>query len=196
MLPRASAGAAALAVLLLALGVVFALLYHAKNNEEHHSFNAGARAAYSVHLTKGKQYELSTPGGVKRLDSEGIVVGSVGCTYSPVGSGGSGPLTLAFLGADTRTVHAIATFQSPVTGRVHIQCTQLGGAYIDDADDAPGDPAGLFILLATCAFTAGAALGLSVLYRRPRREHTNGGGHGRSDQDQGYQNLLARGPYD
>jgi len=161
--------AASLAVLLLALGVSFAVLYRITDNAEHHSFNAGAKAPDSVHVTAGKQYEISTPGGVKRLAGNGIAGGAVTCTYSTLDGSEGGQLTVAPLGVDTRTVHAIATFVAPITAQVRIKCSGMSGVFVDDSDDAAADPAGLFILLTTIALAAGAALAMSVLYRRPPR---------------------------
>ena len=158
-------GSLALTGLLLASGLLFAVLYHLSNNAEHHSFNAGAAAPYAVHVTLGRQYELSTPGGVKWLAAQGVTAAQVSCTYYRRGGGG-GALALTALGSDTRTVHAVATFIGPVTDSIHLQCTEVAGSYVDDADNGASDPAGLFILLATVSLSAGALLAMSVLYRR------------------------------
>jgi hypothetical protein len=158
---------AAAAIVLLALGVVFVVLYRVENGAEHHSYNAGARAANTVHVTLGKQYEISTPGGINTLVDHGVSITNFTCTFAQAGTGASRELDVTALGSSTRTVHAVATFIGPVTGQVHIACAGFdGGVYVDDADGVPADPAGLFLLLATIAFTVGVALGMSALYRR------------------------------
>jgi hypothetical protein len=158
---------AAAAIVLLALGVVFAVLYRVENGAEHHSYNAGARAANTVHVTLGQQYEISTPGGINTLLDHGVSIDKFTCSFAQAGTGATNELDVTPLGSSTRTVHAVATFIGPVTGQVHIACNGfVGGVYVDDADDAPADPAGRFLLLATIAFTFGAALGMSALYRR------------------------------
>jgi len=172
---------AAIAIVLLALGVVFAALHRIADGGESHSYNRGALAPGSVHVTAGNLYEVSTPGGVAGLRQRGLSIQLKTCTYQ--GAGAAGTLSLAPLGAGTRTVHAVATFVSPVTGQVSIDCPGLPqGTFIDDADDAIPDPAGLFVLLATVAFTIGAALGLSALYRASvrRRQSVWSGGHVRA----------------
>lgn len=154
---------AAIAIVLLALGVVFAVLYRTSDGGESHSYNRGALAPRGVHVTAGNLYEVSTPGGVAGLQRRGLSIQLKTCTYQRAGV--TGTVSLTPLGADTRTVHAVATFVSPVTGEVSIDCPGLPqGTFVDDADDASADPAGLFVLLATVAFTVGAALGLSALY--------------------------------
>jgi hypothetical protein len=157
---------APLSVLLLGVGVVFAVLYVVFNGSEHHSFNAGALAPDTVHVTAGKTYEISTPGGVKAIAKRGGDPNTVSCSYT-VSNGASAPLTVAALGTGTRTTHAIATFLAPVTGRIHVDCQGLaGGTYVDNSDDAATDYSGLFILLSVFAFTGGAGFGMSALYRR------------------------------
>ena len=70
------------------------------------------------------------------------------------------------LSPDVRATHAIATFTSPVSGNVHVDCAGWGAVYVDDAEDSGWDYAGLFLLLTTISLTAAVALGLSALYAR------------------------------
>jgi hypothetical protein len=176
---------ALLAVLLIVLGILFSVLYRMQNSSEHHSFNAGARQPASVHITAGKQYEISIPGGLTQAAADGISIGSVRCTYTAPGSGNSQPFDITALGAGSRTVHAVATFIGPATGDFRINCAELPQTFVDDADNGAADPAGLFILVATIAFTLGAALGLSALYRRSnRRALVTGGDHSHIATDQ------------
>jgi hypothetical protein len=180
------------AVTLLVLGVVFGALYHVENGREHHSYNAGAKAPDLVRVTLGKQYEVSTPGGIDALIHHGVSIDSISCTYSQAGTGSSSrELDTTALGSSTRTVHAVATFVAPVTGDIHLACQGFtGGVFVDDADDVAADPAGLLLLLATIALTIGAALALSVLYRREPAGREPGR---RSHQQQEYGRLLAGG---
>ncbi len=148
---------------LLACAVVFGVSYRIADRSENHSYNAGATPHFPVHVTLGKQYELSTPGGLDALNRQGIVAGSVACTWS--GGGIQSSLGISSL-AGTRTVHAFATFTGPTTGEISIRCANVPELFVDDADNAASDPAGLFVLLATVSLTAGAALAMSELYRR------------------------------
>jgi hypothetical protein len=154
-------------VILLVFGAVFFFLYLVLNGSEHHSFNTGATAPSSVHITEGKVYEISTPGGVVGLQHRGLDPNSISCSYTEIGGGQPTALTIVSLGADTRTTHAVSTFVAPVTGDVHLDCSELtGGVFVDDADNAAGDPAGLFLLLATIAAALAVPLGMSFLYAR------------------------------
>jgi hypothetical protein len=161
-----SIGRAVVAVLLIALAVVFAVLYRIENSREDHSYNSGGPPPVNVKITLGKQYEISTPGGMSRLIAHGALPSALNCNYTPVDGTQTRQLDTSGLPTDTRTTHAVATFVAPVSGLVRIECRALGATYIDDADNVGGDPAGLFLLLCTILLTLGAALGLSVLYRR------------------------------
>jgi hypothetical protein len=159
-------GRAAVAVALIALAVVFAVLYRIENSREDHSYNSGSPPPVNVKITLGQQYEVSTPGGMSRLIAQGGLPSALNCNYTPVDGTQTRQLNTTALPTDTRTTHSVATFIAPVSGVVRIECRALGATYIDDADNVGSDPAGLFLLLCTIALTLGAALGLSVLYRR------------------------------
>jgi hypothetical protein len=157
---------AVVAVFLVLLAVICFAFYLVLNSNEDHSFNAGATPPSTVALTQGKLYEISTPGGVGGLKSRGLNPASIACTYS-VGGGASAPLTVTALGADTRTTHAMATFNAPLTGSFRIGCSGLtAGVFVDDSDDGSGDPAGLMLLLSVVAAGLAVAVGMSYLYRR------------------------------
>ncbi len=154
------------AVISLVFGVVFLLLYAVLNHTENHSFNANATPPLNVAVTAGHTYEISTPGGIVGLLHRGASLSELSCTYTEPG-GTAQPLKISALGSDSRTTHAVATFVSPVSGSVHVECPELtGGTFIDDSDHGAADPAGLFLLLATIALALAVALGLSYLYRR------------------------------
>ncbi len=163
-----AAGGVALAVALIVLGIVFAVLYRYENSRETHSYNDGGAAPVYVHLTDGKQYEISTPGGMDALTKAGSSASALNCSYTPQDGAATTALTTTSLGAGTRTTHAVATFTSPVTGLVRVECRALQSVYIDDADNVGGDPAGLFLLLCTITLSVGAMFGLSALYWRRR----------------------------
>jgi hypothetical protein len=193
--PRARAGIGArglLAIALVVLAAVFALLYRFENSRENHSYNSGATPPLTVHVTLGKQYEISTPGGPKALTAR-VGSGSLNCNYTAVNGKSTDQLDTTRLDDGTRTTHAVATFVAPVTGLVHIECRALQSTFIDDADNVGGDPAGLFVLLCTICLTVGAMLGLSVLYHRSRAPSggRRGGHSHRRPDDGGYGNLLA-----
>ena len=155
----------ALAVLLLASGVLFGVFYRFADNAENHSYNAGAQPHFPVHVTLGKQYELSTPGGSDALLKREVIVSGIQCTFGQDGSSstlGITPLT------DSRTVHAFATFVGPLTGDISVSCNGVPLLFVDDADNVPSDPAALFVLLATICLTLGTAVALSQLYRRAK----------------------------
>jgi hypothetical protein len=161
----ASARGGILAVVLLVLAVVAFGGYLALDGSEHHSFNAGAAAPSTVHVTQGKQYEISTPGGLKGLADRGIDAAAVACTYRQ-GQGVASVLTTSTL-AGSRTTHAVATFLAPVTGDVHVECTLLsGGTFVDDSDDGAADASGFFLLVSTVFAALAVPLGLAYLYRR------------------------------
>jgi hypothetical protein len=158
-------GRSLLAIGLIVLAAVFAVLYRVENSSENHSYNSGATPPLTVHITLGRQYEISTPGGPKALSAR-VGAGSLNCNYTAVNGTSTDALDTTRLDDGTRTTHAVATFIAPVTGSVRIECRALQSTFIDDADNVGGDPAGLFLLLCTICLTVGAMLGLSVLYRR------------------------------
>jgi hypothetical protein len=156
---------------LIILGILFAVLYRYENSRENHSYNDGGAAPIYVHLTAGKQYEISTPGGMDALAKVGSSASALNCNYTPQDGPATAVLTTTSLGTGTRTTHAVATFTSPVTGLVRVECRALQSTYVDDADNVGGDPAGLYLLLCTITLSIGAMFGLSALYwrRRPER---------------------------
>jgi len=53
-----------------------------------------------------------------------------------------------------------------------VTCTDLGTVFVPDADNHPGDAAGLFLLLSVVALSVGGMLAMSALYAAssaPRR---------------------------
>jgi hypothetical protein len=152
-----------LAVMLLLAAVLFGGLYRVADGMERHSYNAGAVPPQTVKLTSGHQYEISVPGGRKTLANRGVSTTAADCSLSQNG-GVSTPLTVTPISADVRPTNALATFVSPVSGQVHLDCGPWGAVYVDDADDSGWDFAGLFLVLTAICLTCGLALGLSALY--------------------------------
>ena len=158
-----------IAVALVIATVLFAGLYRVANGVEKHSYNAGAVPPTTVDLTEGHTYEISLPGGRDALEKRGVSVTQAlaQCAWTQrSGSPSEQVLDVTVLSADVRPTHAIATFVAPVSGQVHIDCAGWGAVYVDDADNAGWDYAGLFLVLTTICLTLAVALGLSALYAR------------------------------
>ncbi|SDJ29274.1 hypothetical protein SAMN05444157_2677 [Frankineae bacterium MT45] len=110
-----------------------------------HSFNSSGSAPDSVQLVEGQTYVLSAQGGVGGLAARGITLTSQ-CQI--VSGGRVQPLTVTPYTADSRTVNAIATFQSPVSGAARLLCTGITPVWVDDSEDAAPDYAGLLLVAA------------------------------------------------
>lgn len=154
-----------IAVVLLLAAVLFGGLYRVADGLEKHSYNSGAVPPDTVQLTQGRTYQISVPGGRKALAERGISTSVAQCSVTQA-SGVSQDLSVTLLSNDVRPTNAIATFVAPVSGSVHLDCGQWGAVYVDDADNAGWDYAGLFLLLTAICLTLAVALGLSALYAR------------------------------
>jgi hypothetical protein len=158
-----------IAVVLLLAGVLFGGLYRVADGVEKHSYNSGAVPPQTVRLTQGHQYQISVPGGHKALAKRGISATAVQCSLTPNG-GGPVQVTVTPISPDLRPTDALATFESPLSGRVHLDCGPWGAVYVDNADDSGWDYSGLFLVLTVLFLTLGVALGLSALYARSMRD--------------------------
>jgi hypothetical protein len=154
-----------IAVVLLVAAALFGGLYRVADGLEKHSYNSGAVPPDTVKLTQGRTYQISVPGGRKALASRGISTSVAQCSVTQQ-SGVSQNLSVTPLSNDVRPTNAIATFVSPVTGSVHLDCGPWGAVYVDNADNTGWDYAGLFLLLTAICLTLAVALGLSALYAR------------------------------
>jgi len=141
----------------------FAGLYRVADGAEKHSYNSGAVPPSTVELTQGHSYEISVRGGRKALQQRGITTTAAECTWSE-GNTRDQVLTVSVLSADVRPTHALATFEAPVGGRVHIECAGWNPVFVDDADNSGWDYAGLFLVLTAVCLTLAVAAGLSGLY--------------------------------
>ena len=133
----------AFAIVLLALAVLFAVLYRIENSREDHSYNSGATPPVNVHITAGqtvRDLDSGRPEGADRPDRQlgaaELQLHRRSTAARPSRSTRRGSTT------STRTTHAVGTFIAPVTGLVHIECRALPSTFIDDADNVSGDPAG------------------------------------------------------
>lgn len=174
-----------LAVVLLLAAVLFGGLYRVADGLEKHSYNSGAVPPDTVELTQGRTYQISVPGGRKALAKRGISTAAAQCSVTQP-SGVSQHLSVTLLSSDVRPTNAIATFVAPVSGSVRLDCGQWGAVYVDDADNAGWDYAGLFLLLTAICLTLAVALGLSALYARHGDQVEGGVGVATGDHDVGH----------
>jgi hypothetical protein len=170
-----------IAVVLLVTAALFGGLYRVADGLEKHSYNSGAVPPDTVKLTQGRTYQISVPGGRKALAKRGISTSVAQCSVT-LQSGVSQNLAVTPLSNDVRPTNALATFVSPVSGSVHLDCGPRGAVYVDDADNTGWDYAGLFLLLTVICLTLAVALGLSALYARhddqvQRRVRAGAGDH-------------------
>ncbi|WP_375481180.1 hypothetical protein [uncultured Jatrophihabitans sp.] len=145
---------------LVVIGLVLCLAYRYTAPGEPHSYAAGAVAPYEVSVTQGHLYHVAVHRGVDAEADRGRTSSSLTCTYS-VQPGVDRALPVTAESDSTKATNVIATFQAPVTGSVHIACAPFGSVFVDDADNAPGDRAGLYLLLGIIALGLGVPLLLS-----------------------------------
>jgi hypothetical protein len=160
---RARATRTVLAAVALLVGVTCAGLAWVFAATESHAYAHGP-APQTVHLTSGRQYLLSVPGGYRAL-VERANLQTPQCTYAPESTGGGAALPLAVeaFGADTKATNAVAAFVAPTTGKVRVECLGWGAVYVDDADDSGFDVSTLLVAAASVALLAAVGLGLSAL---------------------------------
>lgn len=169
--PKAALRRLALGVLLLVLAALAWAAQAFAAASAGHSWDAGSRPPATVHLTAGRSYALSTSGGSAALVTvHASTQPSLSCTYA----GAARPTTaldVRALAYDQRVTHEIATFTSPVTGDVSVGCADLGAVFVDDADDAGADYAGVLVIAGAVLALGGVALTLSGLAGRPAATH-------------------------
>ena len=153
---------AVVAVVLVVAGLMFGALYRLTAGTERHSFSPGAVPPTTVRLTEGRTYQLAVAGGVKTLRAQGQDVSSPNCSYTRAGQAPS-ELTVQAEGADTKATNTVATFVSPVTGVVNVDCQGWGPMFVDNADNREPDLAGWFLVTAIVLLTVGVTVGLSAL---------------------------------
>jgi hypothetical protein len=155
-------------VLLLVAGAAW-LARGAVNSSAVHSWTPDATPPRTVQLTAGEAYTLSTPDGIAALaDRQGTDQSTLRCTAAsrsgtPVG------LKVTVGQVDRRILHVVGRFQAPFSGPAAISCAGVGRAFVDDADDAAFDTAGLLVVVTVMALFAGGALTLSGVYEFARQ---------------------------
>jgi hypothetical protein len=167
--PRPRALAAGTVLVLLGL-LAWALSGFA-GGRENHSYDANGRPPATVHVTAGHTYWLAVPGGVKRLNSAGVVPSALRCTSTGTGQATVKLAVTAVVSSgslDTKFVNRIASFVADATGRVHVDCAGVGTPYVENADDSGFDWSGLLLVLTVALLVVGVPLLLSGLRRTPR----------------------------
>ncbi|MBE7187181.1 hypothetical protein [Jatrophihabitans endophyticus] len=152
----------AAAVLLVVLGLGLVVLWRIASGTEQHSWDRGAVAPAVVELTGGHTYAISIAGGVPTEVEDGVSPDELSCSASASGIG-TQRLTLADEQEGTKATNQIASFVSPVTGSVEVACRGLTGVFVDDADGAGFDWAGVLLWFGVAALAVGLPLGLSTL---------------------------------
>jgi hypothetical protein len=161
-------------VLLLVAGSAW-LARGAANSSAAHAWTPDATPPRTVQLTAGEEYKLSTPEGIAALaDQEGADQPTVRCTATSR-SGSTVRLKVTVGPVDRRILYAVGQFQGPFSGPAAISCAGVGRVFVDDADDAVFDTAGLLVVVTVLALFVGGALTLSGVYefaRQPSRRPT------------------------
>lgn len=183
-MPAAPYRKAAFAVVLVAIGLFCCGMFRVVSQTEHHAYASGS-APNTVKLTAGTQYILAVRGGAPSLSERGVDVTTPECTWS-VGGTEAQALTVSPGGSSSKGTNAVATFISPYTGNLHIECKNFGAVFVDDAEDAGRDTAGWYLVAGVLALTIGAGLGVSAL----RQASLRGGGGGRSRDDDQVETLV------
>lgn len=140
---------------------------------ERHAYLGGALAPNEVTVKQGGTYQISVHGGVGALVKRNITPSKLQCEWSSQGSGRQ-LLDLTAENRDSKATNTIATFVSPISGPIHVDCIGWGTVFVDDAQDASTDFGGLFLLLGMIAFGAGLLIlaypKLTFAARRDRSE--------------------------
>jgi hypothetical protein len=148
-------------VLVLA-GLAAWALYVKQSGDEPHAYARSGKPPAYVQVESGKTYRIAIRGGVATEARVGIAPESLSCTAARPGES-PGALDLTTESADTKATDDIASFVSAVTGRLHVQCAGLGTVFIANAEDAPFDWSGVWLVLASLGLLIGTPLVLSLL---------------------------------
>ncbi|HEU5267753.1 MAG TPA: hypothetical protein VFU35_13680 [Jatrophihabitans sp.] len=145
-------------LLVVAAGVLLVARYLTAHYERH-SFVDGQPPPRYVSVQAGRTYWISVPGGVEYEKDLGQPPAALQCNATQR-NGPQFTLDLAREGNDTKMVNAIASFRSPVTGRVHVTCVGLPDVYLDGTSS---DPSGVLLVVGTVLLTVGVPILLSGL---------------------------------
>ncbi|MGI8678266.1 MAG: hypothetical protein ACR2LX_06175 [Jatrophihabitans sp.] len=153
-------------IVLTVLGLGLWVFYRIGVGDERHSFAPGASAPGTVLVHKGGTYSIGVHGGVLTTHARKVDIENLACEITPA-AGATMQLAIAAEPSDTKALDQVATFVSPVSGRVHVDCPGLPAVFVDDAVDAGTDYSGTWLLLASASLAVGLPMLLSVA-RRPR----------------------------
>lgn len=167
----------AVAVLLIVLGLGLLVLWRIASGTEQHSWDRSAVPPAYAELVSGHSYAISLPGGVPAAHRQNVSPDSLSCSISGTGVG-TQDLTLTTEQDGTKATQQIASFVSPVTGAVQVSCAHLPPVFVDDAENARFDWAGVLVWAGAAALAVGLPLGLSSL-----RDSVRAGGSGRARDD-------------
>ena len=161
--PRQTRLNAVVAGALLVVGGLGAwALYVQKSGNEPTAFARDAKPPAYVQVHAGEDYRIAVHGGVATEAKAGIPPESLTCTAAQPGRA-PGALSLVYENADTKATNDIASFVAAVNGRLHVACNGLGTVFVSNAEDAPYDWSGVWLVLASLALVIGTPLVLSLL---------------------------------
>ncbi len=154
---------AAIAAILLILGIGFGAVARLAASAEQTSYFGRSSAPQFAQVTEGRTYLLSVHGGVNALTDQGLNAASLACSYLTPSNNTLQSLKLTAEAADTKATNAVASFLAPLTGAIRVQCPSYAGAvYLDGADNAPFDLAGLYLLLCIGSLFGAVVFGVSA----------------------------------
>ncbi len=158
-----------LATALIVLGVLGLIGWKLASGNEALPYANSAAPPASVEVTRGHTYSIAVPGGVDAMLAGGIPAASDGtlaltCSYAT--GQASTPLNVSAESTGTKAENTVGHFVAPLTGPISVSCDGWGAVFVPDSDDRPTDWAGWALLLGVVALSVGAALALSVAYRR------------------------------
>lgn len=171
---------ATVAVVCLLVGLVSLGLWRVLGSAEELPYSPDAMPASTARVTEGNTYSLAVPGGVRTLSSRGTPAtsGNVldpSCTWS-LGNSGEQTLTVSPESVGTKAVNTFAHFTAPVTGRLHIRCTNWGTVFVPDSDDRATDASLWYLVFSVLLLSVGAPLSLAAIRSgvnaRKRRAHS------------------------
>lgn len=174
---RGNVSRAAVAVVLLLIGLAAWGLWRVLSGSENLPYTDGAAGAPSAHVTRGNTYSLAVPGGIAAMQARGVPIRNTGssdvisldCTWTSGGSAVSAP-EVQPESSDSKAENTVGRFQAPVTGMLRVTCSGWGAMYIPDSDNRTADLSGWALIIAVVALSIGAPLGLSALRNSVERQ--------------------------
>jgi hypothetical protein len=159
---QARLGAVVAGVLLVVGGLgAWALYVHMSGNEQT-AFARDAKPPAYVQVHAGDDYRIAVHGGIATEAQAGIPPDSLSCFAAQPGKA-PGALNIIYETTDTKATDDIASFVATVNGRLHVMCTGLGAVFVSNAEDAPYDWSGVWLVLASLALVIGTPLVLSLV---------------------------------